>query len=141
MAFQVNRHQFTRCYVKFANSNKDAAAAEWIKLLIKHKLLNKSKSKWPQIFHDEARRLMNVYNTGAIKQGNTNQRLKLGEKAKSVTNPPKKKKPKKKKGIKISIFSILPDVLLQKIISNLNIIDLVPFSISSKNNQILFSKL
>eukprot|EP01084_Bolivina_argentea_P041244 76103_1 len=38
-------------------------------------------------------------------------------------------------------ISILPIELLQKIISNLNIIDLVPFSISSKNNQILFSKL
>eukprot|EP01083_Nonionella_stella_P169953 577340_1 len=33
---------------------------------------------------------------GVIKQGNTNQRFKLGEKAKSVTNPPKKEETKKK---------------------------------------------
>jgi len=35
--------------------------------------------------------------SGVLKQGNTSQRFKLGEKAKSITNPPKNKKSKKKK--------------------------------------------
>eukprot|EP01084_Bolivina_argentea_P061978 113308_1 len=35
--------------------------------------------------------------SGVLRQGVTAQRFKLGQKAKSITNPPKKKKPKKKK--------------------------------------------
>eukprot|EP01083_Nonionella_stella_P023932 66200_1 len=35
--------------------------------------------------------------SGAIKQGDTIQRFRLGENAKAIVNPPKKKKPKKKR--------------------------------------------
>eukprot|EP01084_Bolivina_argentea_P260126 439172_1 len=35
--------------------------------------------------------------SGALKQGDTTQRFRLGDGAKAIVNPPKKKKPKKKK--------------------------------------------
>eukprot|EP01084_Bolivina_argentea_P121875 215997_1 len=64
MQSKVNKQQFIQCYCKThpSDSNRQAESNRlWVQLLLKYKLFSKSKSKWPQSFHDEARQLMNKW--------------------------------------------------------------------------------
>ena len=62
MAFKVNQQEFERCYKEthpWIENKSGRALAEWAYLLDQFNLIGKSKKKWPQSFHNQARAIMN----------------------------------------------------------------------------------